>query len=91
MAPVEARQIIVEDINYAAYRETDYSLYDSDENRLFGSLIHTLGRIYLNLATMAFDASHQVVPFITAKTSRSKADLMWNERRIPHRLLARRS
>ena len=37
MTPEEARQIIVEGINYAAYRETDSSLYDSDKNRLFGS------------------------------------------------------
>jgi hypothetical protein len=33
----EARRVIVEAINYAAYKETDSSLYDSDKNRLFGS------------------------------------------------------
>jgi hypothetical protein len=33
----EARLLIVEGINYAAYKETDSSLYDSDKNRLFGS------------------------------------------------------
>ena len=33
----EAGQIVVEGINYAAYKETDSSLYDSDKNRLFGS------------------------------------------------------
>jgi hypothetical protein len=33
----EARLLIVEGINYAAYKETESSLYDSDKNRLFGS------------------------------------------------------
>jgi hypothetical protein len=33
----EARILIVEGINYAAYKETDSSLYDSDKNRLLGS------------------------------------------------------
>ena len=29
--------MIVDDINYAAYKETDSSLHDADKNRLFGS------------------------------------------------------
>jgi hypothetical protein len=33
----EARLLIIEGINYAAYKETDSSLYDSDKNRLLGS------------------------------------------------------
>jgi len=33
----EARLLIVEGINYAAYKETDSSLHDSDKNSLFGS------------------------------------------------------
>ena len=33
----EAREMIIEGMNYAAYRETDFSLHDSDKNRLFGS------------------------------------------------------
>lgn len=37
MTPEEARQAVVDGINYAAYKETDSSLYDSDKNRLFGS------------------------------------------------------
>ena len=44
MTPEEARQIVVEGINYAAYRETDSSLYDSDKNRLFGSEHYNSGR-----------------------------------------------
>jgi hypothetical protein len=44
MTPEEARQIIVEGINYAAYRETDSSLYGSDKNRLFGSEHYNSGR-----------------------------------------------
>jgi hypothetical protein len=30
----EARHLIIEGMDYAAYRETDSSLYDSDKNRL---------------------------------------------------------
>jgi hypothetical protein len=37
MTPDEARQLVIEGLNYAAYHETDFSLYDSDKNRLFGS------------------------------------------------------
>ena len=37
MTADEARELIIDGINYAAYRETDSSLYDSDKNRLFGS------------------------------------------------------
>lgn len=44
MTPDEARQIIVEGINYAAYSKTDSSLYDSDKNRLFGSEHYKSGR-----------------------------------------------
>ena len=37
MTPDEARHLITEGINYAAYRETESSLYDADKNRLFGA------------------------------------------------------
>jgi len=37
MTTDEAREFIIDGINYAAYRETDSSLHDSDKNRLFGS------------------------------------------------------
>jgi Putative prokaryotic signal transducing protein len=37
MTPDEARQMVIDGMDYAAYRETDSSLYDSDKNRLFGS------------------------------------------------------
>jgi hypothetical protein len=37
MTPEEARQAVVDGIDYAAYKETGSSLYDSDKNRLFGS------------------------------------------------------
>jgi len=33
----EARHLVIEGINYAAYRETDSSLHNSDKNSLFGS------------------------------------------------------
>jgi hypothetical protein len=44
MTPDEARQLVIEGINYAAYRETDFSLYDSDKNRLFGFEHYDSGR-----------------------------------------------
>jgi hypothetical protein len=44
MTADEARHLIIEGINYAAYRETDFSLYDSDKNRLFGSEHYDSGR-----------------------------------------------
>lgn len=45
MTPDEARELIIEVMNYAAYRETDSSLYDSGKNRLFGSEHYSSGRI----------------------------------------------
>jgi len=41
----EAAGLIIEGMNYAAYKETDSSLYDSDKNRLFGSDHYKSGRI----------------------------------------------
>ena len=40
----DARHLIIEGINYAAYKETDSSLYDPDKNRLFGSDHYASGR-----------------------------------------------
>jgi hypothetical protein len=37
MTPDEARDMIIEGMNYAAYKETDRSLHDADKNRVFGS------------------------------------------------------
>jgi hypothetical protein len=40
----EARHLVIEGMNYAAYHETDFSLHDSDKNRLFGSEHYKSGR-----------------------------------------------
>lgn len=40
----EARDLIISGMNYAAYHETDYSLFDDDKNRLFGSEHYDSGR-----------------------------------------------
>jgi hypothetical protein len=40
----EARLVIVEGINYAAYKETDSALHDADKNRLVGSEHYKSGR-----------------------------------------------
>ena len=44
MTSDEARDLVIDGINYAAYRETDSSLHDSDKNRLFGSEHYRSGR-----------------------------------------------
>ena len=44
MTPDEARHLVIEGINYAAYHETDFSLHDFDKNRLFGSEHYESGR-----------------------------------------------
>lgn len=41
----EARERVIDGMNYAAYHETDYSLYDADKNRLFGAEHYNSGRI----------------------------------------------
>jgi hypothetical protein len=40
----EARQLVIDGINYAAYHESDFSFHDSDKNRLFGSEHFKSGR-----------------------------------------------
>ena len=45
MTSDEARHLIIEGMNYAAYKETDSSLHDADKNRLFGSDHYKSGRM----------------------------------------------
>ena len=51
----EARHLIIEGINYAAYSETDSSLYDSDKNRLWGSEHYNSGRSVVKPSPWAGD------------------------------------
>jgi hypothetical protein len=44
MTSGQARHAIIEGIDYAAYKETESSLYDSDKNRLWGSEHYDSGR-----------------------------------------------
>ena len=53
MTPDEARHIIIESINYAAYRETTSSLHDSDKNRLFGAAHYNSGRLEVSASPWA--------------------------------------
>jgi len=55
MTQDEARDLIIEGMNYAAYRETDSSLYDSDKNRLFGSERYDSGRFIVKPSPWADD------------------------------------
>ena len=45
MTADEACELLIEAINFAAYRETGTSLYDTDKNRLFGSERWNSGRL----------------------------------------------
>jgi hypothetical protein len=47
MTQDEARRLIIEGMDYAAYRETDSSLYDADKNRLFGREHYNSGRLII--------------------------------------------
>ena len=40
----EAREKVISGIDYAAYKETDASLHDTDKNRLYGSEHYKSGR-----------------------------------------------
>jgi hypothetical protein len=40
----EARELLIGGMNFVAYRETPFSLYDSDKNRLFGAQHYNSGR-----------------------------------------------
>jgi hypothetical protein len=48
MTSDEARNLIIEGLNYAAYHETDSSLHDTDKNRLWGSEHYNSGRHVAN-------------------------------------------
>ncbi len=37
MTDEQAKELLIAGMNYAAYHETDHSLWDSDKNRLFGA------------------------------------------------------
>lgn len=53
MTREEACELVVEGINYAAYRETDSSLHDSDKNLLFGSEHYKSDRIVVSSSPWA--------------------------------------
>lgn len=53
MTSDEARQLIIDRMDYAAYRETGSSLHDSDKNRLFGSEHYNSERPVHNLSPWA--------------------------------------
>lgn len=44
MTPDQAQDLIIEGLNYAAYRETGSSFHDTDKNRLWGSEHYNSGR-----------------------------------------------
>lgn len=44
MTADEAKELLIDRMNYMAYRETDHSLWDSDKNRLFGAEHYVSGR-----------------------------------------------
>lgn len=44
MTDTQAKELLISGIDYAAYRETNHSLWDSDKNRLFGGEHYVSGR-----------------------------------------------
>jgi len=44
MTENEAKELLIDGMNYAAYRETNHSLWDSDKNTLFGFEHYSSGR-----------------------------------------------
>jgi hypothetical protein len=44
MTVTEAKELLIDAMNYAAYTQTGVSLYDSDKNRLFGKKHYHSGR-----------------------------------------------
>ena len=53
MTPDEGRELIIEGLNFIAYRETESSLHDSDKNRLWGSEHYQSGRHVANKSPWA--------------------------------------
>lgn len=49
----EAREEVISGIDYAAYRETDTSLFDTDKDRLFGRKHYDSGRPIVKASTWA--------------------------------------
>jgi hypothetical protein len=45
MTDDEAKELLIAGMDYAAYKETNHSLWDSDKDRLFGSEHFASGRI----------------------------------------------
>jgi hypothetical protein len=72
----EAREEIISGIDYAAYRETDSSLHDSDKNRLFGSEHYKSGR-----------PLYKPSPWVEGDFERKMANLLgianWLNRSVP--------
>jgi len=44
MTLYEARETVIDGMDYAVYKETEFSLYDADKNRLFGAEHYNSGR-----------------------------------------------
>lgn len=59
MTKSEAKELVIEGINYAAYRETDSSLFDSDKNRLYGEDHYHSGRMIVRPSPWAGDDFEQ--------------------------------
>jgi len=98
LTPDEARLLIIEGINYAACKETDSSLYDSDKNRLFGSEHYKSGRIVVKPSPWAegdFEEKMTALLFLANRINRSvpafaeAQSLLENEDSIIGRIIRR--
>jgi hypothetical protein len=82
----EARHLIIEGINYAAYSETDSSLYDSDKNRLWGSEHYNSGRSVVKPSPWAGDDFEEKMATLLQWAQMLESDLkfMWPKRAASH-------
>jgi hypothetical protein len=55
MTKAKAKELVIEGLNYAAYKETDSSLFDSDKNLLYGEDYYDSGRILVRPSSWAGD------------------------------------
>jgi hypothetical protein len=62
MTSDEARDLIIESMNYAAYQEADSSLHDADKNLLFGSAHYKPGRMIKRNNVLIFSSKSPSAP-----------------------------
>jgi hypothetical protein len=79
MTVQEAREIVIEAMNYAAYKETDSSLFDSDKNRLYGSDHYNSGRLIVRPSPWVDDFETKMVQLLQWAHTFSRSDAQFKD------------